>query len=72
MRNASWSIYFVSTFLVGLTSASVLSQENNQPPPGFTALFNGRNIDEWAGATTRDPGEIPRSPLQIAVPILPR
>jgi hypothetical protein len=27
----------------------------NSPPPGFTALFNGRNLDGWWGASTEDP-----------------
>ncbi len=27
----------------------------NNPPAGFTALFNGRNLDHWWGATTEDP-----------------
>ena len=48
----------MSMFLVGLTSASVLSQENNQAPASFTALFDGHSIDEWTGAITRDPRAI--------------
>ncbi len=31
--------------------------ENNQAPPGFTALFNGRDLTGWYGWSTRDPGE---------------
>ena len=34
------------------------AQEDNQPPDGFLALFNGRDFDDWTGGTTRDPREI--------------
>jgi hypothetical protein len=34
------------------------AQENNQPPAGFTALFNGRDTADWTGGATRDPREI--------------
>src|SRR5687767_237735 len=39
-------------------SVSVRAQEDNQPPTGFTALFNGRDFDDWSGGATRDPREI--------------
>jgi Domain of Unknown Function (DUF1080) len=38
------------------------AQENNQPPAGFTALFNGRDIEDWTGGLTRDPREIAALP----------
>ncbi|MEX0611732.1 MAG: DUF1080 domain-containing protein [Pirellulales bacterium] len=38
------------------------AQENNQPPEGFKALFNGRDIDHWTGGLTRDPREIAALP----------
>jgi len=41
---------------------SAAAQENNQPPEGFTALFNGRDIDHWTGGLTRDPREIAALP----------
>jgi hypothetical protein len=48
--------------LVGLLCpvllAPVRGQENNRPPEGFTSLFNGRDIQNWTGNTTRDPREI--------------
>jgi hypothetical protein len=34
------------------------AQENNQPPNGFTALFNGKDFKDWTGGQTRDPKEI--------------
>ena len=46
--------------LLGLIAISNLAQaqENNQPPTGFTALFNGRDTADWTGGATRDPREI--------------
>jgi hypothetical protein len=34
------------------------AQENNQPPDGFSALFNGRDFNDWTGGATKDPREI--------------
>ena len=34
------------------------AEDLNQPPAGFTALFNGKDFDEWVGSITRDPREI--------------
>ena len=36
----------------------VRAAEPNDPPAGFTALFNGSNLEQWSGAVTRDPREI--------------
>ena len=36
--------------LIGLQTSAT-----NKPPPGFTALFNGRDLSGWWGATTEDP-----------------
>jgi len=41
--------------LVGLISATTFAQENNQPPPGFTALFNGKDLTGWYGLGHFDP-----------------
>jgi hypothetical protein len=41
-----------------LTAAVALAEENNQPPKGFTALFNGKNLDGWKGGSTVDPRKI--------------
>lgn len=35
--------------------AAVVAQENNQPPKGFTALFNGQDLAGWHGEETMDP-----------------
>lgn len=42
----------------------VIAQENNQPPKGFTALFNGKDFDDWTGGHTRDPREIAALPKE--------
>ncbi|MEO0477497.1 MAG: DUF1080 domain-containing protein [Planctomycetota bacterium] len=34
------------------------AQENNQPPEGFKALFNGEDIKGWTGGKTEDPVKI--------------
>lgn len=41
-----------------LLTAVAFSQEENKPPEGFTALFNGKDFNDWTGGTTRDPREI--------------
>ena len=40
-----------STLLVGaiLVSAAVAVAADNTPPPGFVALFNGRDLNGWKG-----------------------
>lgn len=45
-----------------LSANGILSADPAEPndglniaPPGFTALFNGRNLDNWWGAATEDP-----------------
>lgn len=53
-------IVAVCGFLLAVNQAS--AQENNQPPKGFTALFNGRDFNDWTGGTTRDPREIAALP----------
>ncbi len=41
--------------LTGCQSSSGRAGAGNQPPPGFTALFNGTNLAGWWGAATEDP-----------------
>jgi hypothetical protein len=36
-------------------TAVPIAQGAVNPPPGFTALFNGQNLDGWWGAETEDP-----------------
>ena len=44
------------------SSTVAFAQENNEPPEGFTALFNGRDFDDWTGGATRDPREVEALP----------
>src|SRR5688572_5102985 len=44
------------------SSTVAFAQENNGPPEGFTALFNGRDFDDWTGGATRDPREVEALP----------
>ncbi len=47
--------YCLVIALVSLASASVFGQENNQPPPGFHALFNGQDLSGWYALPHFDP-----------------
>lgn len=38
-----------------LLATSLVAQENNQPPEGFRALFNGKDFTNWHGERTEDP-----------------
>ena len=39
----------------GVTAVQKLSAEEPKPPEGFTAIFNGKDLSGWWGATTEDP-----------------
>jgi hypothetical protein len=41
-----------------VTTAAALAQEHNQPPTGFTAIFNGKDLDGWRGGSTFDPRKL--------------
>jgi hypothetical protein len=44
------------TLLAGLTGLA--AAENNVPPAGFTALFNGKDLSGWYGWGTQDPTDL--------------
>jgi len=44
--------------LLGLGIRPASAEQTNQPPKGFTALFNGMNLDGWKGGSTADPRKI--------------
>jgi len=44
-----------------LHGPAAIAQENNQPPEGFTALFNGKDIEGWTGGKTEDPVKIKKN-----------
>ncbi len=41
-----------------LLTAGLGFAEQNQPPPGFTALFNGKDLSGWHGWGTQDPTDL--------------
>ena len=43
--------------LIALAAGPVFAAEN-VPPPGFTALFNGKDLSGWYGWSTKDPTEL--------------
>lgn len=59
-RSLTTSVALLCAMLVSVLFAagSAWAQENNQPPAGFTALFNGQDIDGWKGGSTVDPRQI--------------
>lgn len=44
--------------LLAAAAAPALAAENNVPPPGFTALFNGKDLSGWYGWGTQDPADL--------------
>lgn len=47
----------VLVLLPGIAECAV-NQVQNVPPPGFTSLFNGRNVDGWKGGEAIDPEKV--------------
>jgi len=45
-----------------LLTTPTIAQEGNNPPKGFTALFNGNDFNDWTGGLTRDPREVAALP----------
>ena len=70
---------FTLAAVLGLPAAFAQNRPLNQPPPGFTALFNSSDLSGWRG---RQPNYDPRAeaaaragnqcsdPLTVAVPML--
>ena len=44
---------------LSLNLATATAQEDNQPPKGFVALFNGKDLAGWHGMKTMDPRKMP-------------
>lgn len=50
---------FISVALTAaLVVVSAAAQEQNQPPAGFTAIFNGQDLTGWYGFSTEDPAKV--------------
>ena len=41
--------------LLALGAVRAVTAADNEPPAGFTALFNGKDLAGWQGASTEDP-----------------
>lgn len=53
--------------LLALVCVGHARGEDNVPPDGFKALFNGKNLDGWWGAKTEDPRDyLALSPEELA------
>ena len=62
-RRLRFSAALLTIALITLNyCAGVRAEENNMPPKGFTALFNGRDFKDWTGGSTRDPREVTALP----------
>ena len=46
---------FAAILVFNVSLSGLNGQENNQPPKGFTALFNGKDLTGWRGMRTMDP-----------------
>ncbi len=57
LQTACWTgLFLFASGMLGVGDARCLAaDEHNVPPEGFTALFNGQNLDGWWGAKTEDP-----------------
>ena len=44
----------LASLVAGLAALSALAAGPNQPPPGFVALFNGKDLTGWRGGDTFD------------------
>ncbi len=51
---------FAATIALGIAvfTSAAFAEENNQPPKGFTALFDGKDLKGWKGGSTVDPAKI--------------
>lgn len=48
----------LACLLAGLSALPAIGAGLNQPPPGFIALFNGRDLTGWRGGDTFDPRKL--------------
>ena len=60
--NSIASLWAVFALIISTTASRSLAQENNSPPKGFTAIFNGNDFKDWTGGLTKDPREIAAMP----------
>ena len=58
MSNLTTMIRSSILALLPFLAVTHVSAEDNAPPEGFTALFNGTDLSGWYGWSTRDPAEL--------------
>ncbi len=67
MRNLALSAVFCVFTAFQATGPAAAAERLNVPPPGFRALFNGKNLDGWFGWPTKDPRLLHKmSPEELA------
>ena len=49
---------FVIDRALTVVQTVALAQEDNKPPKGFVALFNGRDFEDWTCGLTKSPSEL--------------
>lgn len=57
-RDKFASAVLAATLILALPPTASRAQEDNKPPKDFTAIFNGKDFNDWTGALTEDPRKI--------------
>jgi lysophospholipase L1-like esterase len=66
MRRFLESLRLVPAVLVPLAALAADPPADNTPPPGFTALFNGKDLSGWKGLVADPPKRAKMSPEELA------
>lgn len=53
-------------FSVAFGASALWAGEDNVPPPGFVALFNGKDLSGWKGLVATPPARAKMTPQQLA------
>src|SRR5690242_21331411 len=61
-RLAGWCATAVSAVVALTADTAVAQAADPQPPKGFTALFNGKDLSGWHGMPTFDPRKLAAMP----------
>jgi hypothetical protein len=51
-------LFLISNVVMAFVGDSAIAQEDNKPPKGFVALFNGRDFDDWTYGKTLSPQKL--------------
>jgi hypothetical protein len=58
VRSSRLCAFFIALLQALLFDTYINAQEDNEPPAGFVAIFNGRDFNDWTGGATKDPQAI--------------